>query len=320
MRDSEILFLYDAKLANPNGDPDEENRPRMDEATGRNLVSDVRLKRYIRDYWLDKGYDVWVRRVDGRTVDAKGRMDGLVEMFKEETGSKLAVRQLTRTSEFEEWLLKRLIDVRFFGATMPMQNDSITFIGPVQFTWGYSLHPVEINPSATISSLFAGRTSGTKAEYGTFGKDWRVMYSFIGFYGIVSSSRATHTLLSEEDIKQFDTDIVEAIPAQAVSRSKVGQTPRLYLRVEYAENENGTVRRNRLGDLRGDIALVPSGGGTRELIRDIRDFRLDTGRLLERLEAKAEDIGRIVAYQHPDLQCELIDELSTRFGDRVQVL
>lgn len=48
----EILFLYDACLCNPNGDPDEENRPRMDYETRRNLVSDVRLKRYLRDHWL----------------------------------------------------------------------------------------------------------------------------------------------------------------------------------------------------------------------------------------------------------------------------
>ena len=56
MNNSEILFLYDAKLTNPNGDPDEENRPRMDYERGTNLVSDLRLKRYIRDYLADQGY------------------------------------------------------------------------------------------------------------------------------------------------------------------------------------------------------------------------------------------------------------------------
>ena len=48
---SEILFLYDAKMCNPNGDMDDENKPRMDYDTSTNLVSDVRLKRYIRDYF-----------------------------------------------------------------------------------------------------------------------------------------------------------------------------------------------------------------------------------------------------------------------------
>ena len=48
---SEILFIYDAKMTNPNGDMDNENKPRMDYDTDTNLVSDVRLKRYLRDYF-----------------------------------------------------------------------------------------------------------------------------------------------------------------------------------------------------------------------------------------------------------------------------
>src|SRR6056297_3344634 len=50
-KNSEILFLYDAKMTNPNGDMDNENKPRMDYDTNTNLVSDVRLKRYLRDYF-----------------------------------------------------------------------------------------------------------------------------------------------------------------------------------------------------------------------------------------------------------------------------
>ena len=58
---SEILFLYDAKMCNPNGDMDDENKPRMDYDTSSNLVSDVRLKRYIRDYFeKDLKKDIFV--------------------------------------------------------------------------------------------------------------------------------------------------------------------------------------------------------------------------------------------------------------------
>ncbi|MCX7795379.1 MAG: type I CRISPR-associated protein Cas7, partial [bacterium] len=56
---SEILFLYDATNTNPNGDPLDENKPRIDEETGRNIVTDVRLKRTIRDYLFDyKGIEL----------------------------------------------------------------------------------------------------------------------------------------------------------------------------------------------------------------------------------------------------------------------
>lgn len=54
-KNSDFIFIYDAKMANPNGDPDEENRPRMDYDRGINLVSDLRAKRYIRDYLADSG-------------------------------------------------------------------------------------------------------------------------------------------------------------------------------------------------------------------------------------------------------------------------
>ena len=93
---SEILFLYDIQNANPNGDPNDENKPRMDEETGRNLVTDVRLKRTIRDYINQKGNDIFVREViydkDGHIQDAKLRatdylpedQDKLKEMSAEE--------------------------------------------------------------------------------------------------------------------------------------------------------------------------------------------------------------------------------------------
>lgn len=77
MNNSEILYLYDAKLTNPNGDPDEENRPRMDYERDINLVSDLRIKRYIRDYLLDKGYELFVSKVDDKAVTAEGRIKEL---------------------------------------------------------------------------------------------------------------------------------------------------------------------------------------------------------------------------------------------------
>jgi CRISPR-associated protein Csh2 len=82
LHNGEILYLYDAKDTNPNGDPDAENRPRMDYVGRRLLVSDVRLKRYVRDYLLAQGEDVWVRmREDGSRTDADGRLDELKSLY-----------------------------------------------------------------------------------------------------------------------------------------------------------------------------------------------------------------------------------------------
>lgn len=308
----DILYLYDAKLTNPNGDPDEENRPRMDEATGRNLVSDVRLKRYLRDYWLNAGKDIWVRkREDGTTTDAKGRMSTLLQTFNDENESSLQQREVRGSAEFKDWLLDRLMDVRMFGATMPMENTSLTFTGPVQFGWGYSLHRVEVNSSATISSHFAGREN----EYGTFGKDWRVYYSLIGFHGITSSARARHTRLTEGDLRELDEAMLAAIPQEATSRSKIGQTPRLYLRVEYKEDA-----RLQLGDLREYVRPIPTDGRTLDTLRDVRDYRLDTSALIEKVSMMESGIRRAYLNAHPELDTSVNEELESVLGDRLSTL
>lgn len=308
----DILYLYDAKLTNPNGDPDEENRPRMDEATGRNLVSDVRLKRYLRDYWLNLDRGIWVRKTEeGRTTDAKGRMNTLLSWYNEEKSKSLKPKDARGDKDFEAWLLDSLMDVRLFGATMPMENSSLTFTGPVQFGWGYSLHRVEINSSATISSTFSGRDN----EYGTFGKDWRVYYSLIGFHGITSRKRAEHTRLTYDDLQELDSAMIRAIPQEATSRSKIGQTPRLYLRIEYKDDA-----RFQLGDLREYVKPNPVEGKTLDTLRDVRDYKLDVSAMIAKVELMESGISRAYLHVHPELSTTLEEELSRVLGERLSIL
>ncbi|MBZ4663993.1 MAG: cas7b [Caloramator sp.] len=268
MNNNEILYLYDAKLCNPNGDPDEENRPRMDYEREVNLVSDLRLKRYIRDYLLDLGYDIFVRGVDGKTVNAEGR----TKEFKEFT---------------DEWILNNLIDVRMFGATMPVKADNKTFIGPVQFNWGYSLNKVELLESS-ITSHFSSDTGNSQ---GAIGKDYRVKYSLIAFFGVVSGKRAEKTKLTEEDLQLLDKAMKYAI-VNLATRSKVGQYPRLYLRVEYKDSH--TI----LGDFRDYISLNEKV----ENIRDIEEVSLDITRLVEKLDENKDKINRIFYFADSSLE------------------
>jgi len=107
---AEIVFLYDVKDANPNGDPLDENKPRIDEETGINIVTDVRLKRTIRDYLKDfKGYD------------GKTNKDIFVREIANEKGEIQDGK--TRAKDFEEnkkIVLEKCIDVRLFGAVIPL--------------------------------------------------------------------------------------------------------------------------------------------------------------------------------------------------------
>lgn len=306
-RNSEILFLYDAKMTNPNGDPDDENKPRMDYEKEVNLVSDVRLKRYIRDYLESKGYEIFVAKVDGQVVDATERLRRLLGR------EKLAAL----SQEDLGVILSRLIDVRLFGATMPIKAQeegargaSSTFTGPVQFTWGYSLNKVELVRSNSITSTFAGRGGEGKGEYGTFGKDWRLYYSFLAFYGIVSGYRARYTRLTFDDVALLDEALWNAIPVIASTRSKVGQKPRLLLRVEYRDAYTF------LGDLRGKIGISPEEG-----LRDIADFEVDFSSLVKFLEMHREKIGRVFLWEDSELQSKngaLSEQLTGVLGDVVE--
>ena len=126
MNRSELLFLYDITDANPNGDPMDENKPRLDEETGINLVTDVRLKRTIRDYLHEtKGYEIFVREIrdeKDNLQDAKLRAE---DFLYDETGNKLNKEKMTvaeMKNAISKNVLNECIDVRLFGATIPIEK------------------------------------------------------------------------------------------------------------------------------------------------------------------------------------------------------
>lgn len=265
---SEILFLYDAQMCNPNGDMDNENKPRMDDATYTNLVTDVRLKRYIRDYLEEiKGKDIFITH---KEKDAK--------TFSE----KLKKNSIKHTS---------LIDVRMFGAVTAL--DTVVdghFTGPVQFTWGYSLHPVEMIDSNTITSSFS---SGQGV-----GKDYRLHYSLIAFSGSINANTAQKTELADSDITLFDEAILKGIPL-ARTRSKIGQYPRLYLRFEL------TGKDQFMKDLRPFIKLASNDRAISENLRLIRkpsDYYLDITDLIAYITQHKTRIQKIHYFKDEQLQ------------------
>ncbi|RDV83596.1 type I-B CRISPR-associated protein Cas7/Csh2 [Ammonifex thiophilus] len=300
-KNGEILYLYDAKMCNPNGDPDDENRPRMDLDRERNLVSDVRLKRYIRDFLYDyfqkNGGDqtIYVTKAEG-VVNATERLKRLLGLGEKE--------QPTR--EHLPTLLQKLVDVRLFGATMPVKGDrrgegeAINLTGPVQFNWGYSLNRVQLVESNTLSSQFA---SEADARQGTFGKDYRLYYSFIAFHGIISARRAAVMYelangnpagaTSERDLELLDQAMLKAIPLLA-TRSKIGQYPRLYLRFEFTDADTF------MGDMREDLRLEPDTD-----LRSIQDVKLEIGGLEDRILEVKNRINRVFWWQDRELTTQV---------------
>ena len=272
---SEILFIYDGKMTNPNGDMDNENKPRMDYDTDTNLVSDVRLKRYIRDYFETvKEKEIFVTK---NAKDAKDR------------GNQIQHKYLN------------MIDVKLFGAVYADKGGNDHKTGPVQFNWGYSLNPVEIMESSTITSSFSDQKG--------IGKDFRVKYSLIAFNGSINALVAKDTEMNDNDLAEFDKAMVNAIP-YARTRSKIGQTPRLYLRVEL---ENKTI----LKDLREYIS-IDYNFDNKYLLRSIDDYKLNIDGLISYLKDKS--ISKIFYWKDDNFKISGWDNFKDQFKDKLELI
>lgn len=273
---SEIIFCYDIKDANPNGDPTDSNKPRIDEETNINIVTDVRLKRTIRDYLYEyKGYngidtgDIFVRELKSKNKK-EGIKDGKARS--EDFGSST------------EEILDKCIDIRLFGGVLPLKKDSITFTGPIQFQMGRSMHEVEMK-YIKGTGAFASQ-DGKKQK--TFREEYILPYSFINFYGIINDRAAEHTNLDEQDIDLLLEGMWEGTK-NLITRSKFGQMPRLLIKINY--NKEGFF----IGDVNKYIKLVTELRD--EKIRDVEDFQLDVSNLiniLNKYNDKIESIEYIV--------------------------
>jgi len=281
---SEIVFLYDIKDANPNGDPLDENKPRIDEETGINIVTDVRLKRTIRDYLMKfKGEEIFVREITddkGKIQDAKLRANDFLKDVKN-----LGNKRFNEQKEIiKNEIIGNCIDVRLFGATIPLDlsikegnktksvTGSITLTGPIQFRMGRSLHRVEIK-HIKGTGAFAARAGATQK---TFREEDILPYSLICFYGIVNENAAKHTNLTGNDVNLLLEGMWNGTK-NLITRSKAGQMPRLLLKVNYKESDY------HIGDLDKLIKIKDIDKIEQEKLRDITDVTLDANELIKTL-------------------------------------
>lgn len=287
---SEIVFAYDAEDTNPNGNPLSANdKPRIDETTGKAVVTDVRLKRYIRDQLDDDDHGIYIRN------PSKAGYEGAIDrddLFTEVTGLDEDALEETTGSEAADRFLSNAVDVRYFGATCSFSSDFQDaigegfpgqFIGPIQFSHARSLNTVvQKSESKQLSTVVS---SGGDSEQGTFATDNRLQYAFVPFHGIVNEVGAKSTGLTEEDVERLDTLMWRALKNQTLTRSKMGHQPRLYLRVEYETDAF------HIGTLDDGLALSQETPDAE--LRNITDVVLDVSTLLEDLDEYAEHVDTV---------------------------
>ena len=263
---SEILFLYDVTDANPNGDPVDENKPRIDEETGVNIVTDVRLKRTIRDYLHDyKKETIFIVELRDANGNLKTKEDRLNDF---------------KTTED---LLNKCIDIRLFGATTAVEGKTMVLTGPVQFKYGRSLHNVDLTYVKGTTVM----PSKADKKQGTFTERYILPYSLIAFYGVVNENAAQNQgiKLKENDISLMLEGIWNGTK-NLISGSKFGQIPRLLMHVIYKEGNNFYT-----GELDKRVAL--NSTKTHKEIRSISDVKIDITNLIKALSDHKDKIEKI---------------------------
>lgn len=269
---SEILFLYEIENANPNGDPLNENRPRFDTEENRVLVSDVRLKRTIRDYWFEykeyngsDGKDIFVRETKYSEGDEEYIASGSrrAELFKESSDK----------------VLETCIDVRVFGGVLPIKKDTFTYTGPVQFQMGKSLHQTEIITEQGTGAF----ASGDKKKQTTFRTEYKIPYALIGFNGIINEKAAQYTKMTQNDRRLLLEGIWNGTK-NLISRSKFGQNPLFLFTVNYNEPYyiGGMRQRLKINSEKSDLQ-----------IRNTEDYKIDLTDLLKELNAQSDKIDSV---------------------------
>lgn len=211
----DFVLLFDVKDGNPNGDPDAGNLPRMDAESGHGLVTDVCLKRKVRNYVsLSKEeqvpYDIFIKEksVLNNTIE-KAYIALDINLGKDpvnesdgKSRKKAGSAQGTEVDRGREFMCKNFYDIRTFGAVMSTGANAGQVRGPVQMTFARSIDPVT-TLEHTVTRMAVTTADDSLKQGGdnrTMGRKFTVPYGLYRAHGFVSAPLASQTGFGEEDL------------------------------------------------------------------------------------------------------------------------
>ena len=283
IKKSEILFLYETSYNVPNGDPFT-GEQRYDDETKKILVSDVRIKRFIRSYLEDiKGEHIYVSDKTGAgKSDAKGVITWIAQNWNS-----------SNLNDIKE-IMKTLIDVRLFGGISTLKDDDakrikvekdgtdekvsctnghVNLTGPVQFA---ALNPSLNRVNMRIHQNTSHFKSSDQKSQGPIATTTLVPYSLMQIHGWVNPTVAKSTELQEDDLKKMYEALWYGTSGEgsSFSRSKVGQDSVLLLVIDYVESHDKVYGLDR------SIQLQPKDNKKEEQIRSMDDYDIDFDKLV----------------------------------------
>lgn len=283
----DFIFLFDIKNGNPNGDPDAGNAPRVDPETGRGLVTDVCLKRKLRNYICltetnpdgtpRQGYDIYVKE-KAILNDQHERAYTALGLPKDEKDRKKAA---DNENAARRWMCQTFFDIRMFGAVMTTGVNCGQVRGPVQLTFGESQSPIfHISNSITRMAVTTERESIEQSGGNrTMGGKEIIPYGLYRTHGFINPALADQTGFSKDDLemlwrgfdKMFENDR-SASRGEMVAQelllfrhdSKLGNcnAHRLFERVKILQTDNDKPPRSI-----GDYTMTFDGQPLDEVVR-----------------------------------------------------
>lgn len=195
----DFVYLFDVQDGNPNGDPDAGNLPRVDAETGMGLVTDVCLKRKVRNYVqvakdLSDGYDIFIKE--------KAVLNSEIDKAHDDEDVKNAK---DKTAAARLFMCKNYYDIRTFGAVMSTGKNAGQVRGPIQFTFARSIDPIATAEHSITRMAVATEKEAEKqnGDNRTMGRKATVPYGLYVCHGFISASLAKQTGFSEEDLELF---------------------------------------------------------------------------------------------------------------------
>ncbi len=198
----DFVYIFDVQDGNPNGDPDAGNLPRVDAETGQGLVSDVCLKRKVRNYVQFKkgennteGYDIFIKE--------KAVLNTLIENAHNSEEVKSKQKDAEKTEAARMVMCEKYYDVRTFGAVMSTGKNAGQVRGPVQITFARSVDPIVTKEHSItrIAVATEDEAKKMKGENHTMGRKSTVHYGLYRCCGFINANFAKQTGFSNEDLE-----------------------------------------------------------------------------------------------------------------------
>ena len=268
----DFAIIFSVKNANPNGDPLNGNRPRID-YDGFGEVTDVCLKRKIRDRLQEGGHLIFVQS-DEKKIDGMPSLKARAESDEHGLGKDAFDRRETSPEQAAKLACKKWLDVRTFGQLFAFKNAandgvSIPIRGPVSIQSAFSIEPVSVT-STQITKSVSGEGDGTKKSSDTMGMKHRVDSATYVTFGSMNPQLSERTGFNNDDAatikavlpKLFEGDASSARPEGSMAiekviwwqhRSKSGQYSSAKVHKTLSVNPDGSFELNNLDDLEPEI-------------------------------------------------------------------